>query len=113
VGERFFIAVGELKPIPMPAHQARRQDLEKLTDEELLASVEAPLQGDWLVINSRTGLLYDGNGRANELLRRARRDSRSVKQARARRPFSAITLETLVPVEYYTPDYSMFPDLNT
>jgi len=94
----------------MPAHQARRQDLRKLTDEELLASVENPIHGDWLIINARTGLLYDGNGRAIELLRRAKRSRISLRLGSRRR---IITLETLVPVEYYTPDYSMFPDLDS
>ncbi len=85
----------------MPAHQALRSDLAQLSDEELLEAVETPARGDWIVINARTGLLYDGNGRTYELLRRARR------------PGSRISLTTTVPVEYYTPNYSMFPDMDT
>lgn len=94
------VALGDLRPLDMPAHQALRGDLVKLSDDELLASVEAPARGDWLVVNMRMGLLYDGNGRVYELLRRARR------------PGSSISLTTTVPVEYYTPNYSMFPDMD-
>jgi hypothetical protein len=94
------ISIGDLKPLDMPAHQALRSDLAALTDDELLAAVETPRNGDGLVINTRTGMLYDGNGRAYELLRRARLDQ------------GRISLATAVPVEYYTPDYSMFPDMD-
>ncbi len=54
---------------------------------------------DGIVINTRTGTLSDGNGRVIELLRRAS-DSKS-----------KINADTIVPVEYYTPDLSMFPDI--
>jgi len=84
----------------MPAHQSLRPELNKLSDDQLLQSVESPLRGDSLLINTRSGILFDGNGRAYELLRRAKS------------PQSAISLDTTVPVEYYTPDYSMFPGMN-
>jgi hypothetical protein len=83
----------------MPAHQSLRSDLRQLTDEELLLSVESPLRKDRLLINTRTGMLFDGNGRAYELLRRAKAGK------------SKISLDLTVPVEYYTPDYSVFPDM--
>ena len=54
---------------------------------------------DRIVVNTRTGMLYDGNGRTLELLRRASDAN------------SKITLDTMVPVTYYTPDLSMFPDI--
>jgi hypothetical protein len=101
VPDRDRIAIGELKPLDMPAHQSLRSDLAQLTDDELLAAVESPQQGDWLVVNARTGFLFDGNGRAYELLRRTRR------------PGSRISLSTTVPVEYYVPNYSMFPDMES
>lgn len=93
------VSLGDLRPITMSAHVAVREDLRELTDDELLKSVSDPALGDRLVVNTRTGILYDGNGRTLELLRRASD------------PNSEITLETLVPVEYYTPDLSMFPDI--
>lgn len=48
-------------------------------------------------INTRTGKVVDGNGRAYELLKRAAD------------PSSSITQDTLIPFEPYTPDDSMFP----
>lgn len=93
------VAIRDLKPLDMPAHQSLRSDLRKLSDEQLLQSVESPTHGDRLLINTRTGLLFDGNGRAYELLSRAKSSK------------SNISLDTTVPVEYYTPDYSVFPDM--
>jgi hypothetical protein len=100
VPNRDRVALGDLKPLEMPAHQSLRGDLTSLSDDELLASIESPSRGDGIVINTRTGVLYDGNGRVYELLRRATG------------PGSSITRATLVPVEYYTPNYSMFPDMD-
>jgi hypothetical protein len=93
------VRLGDLRPIAMSAHLAARPDLRKLTDDELLKSVIDPALRDGIVVNTRTGLLHDGNGRTLELLRRASD------------PNSKITADTLVPVEYYTPDLSMFPDI--
>lgn len=93
------IAVRDLFPLDMPAHQSLRLELKKLSDEQLLQAVENPTRGDRLLINTRTGWLFDGNGRAYELIRRAR----SLE--------STITSDTTVPVEYYIPDYSVFPDM--
>ena len=84
----------------MPAHQSLRPDLRRLSDSDLVESTVNPTHGDRLVINTNSGLLFDGNGRAYELLRRAND------------PDSSISLEPRVPVEYYTPDYSMFPDMD-
>jgi hypothetical protein len=66
----------------------------------LLAAVRNPKKGDPLTVNTWTGHLHDGNGRAHELLRRAAD------------PRSKITPDMTVPVEEYTPDLSMFPDLD-
>jgi hypothetical protein len=93
------VAIGDLKPLQTPAHAAPRPGLRKLTDDELLESVRRPRNGDYLAENTRTGTLHDGNGRAHELLRRAAD------------PNSSITPDMRVPVEEYTPDLSMFPDL--
>ena len=82
------------------AHSASRPGLQKLTDAELLESVRNPAKGDYLTENTRTGRLVDGNGRAHELLRRAAD------------PHSSIKPDTQVPVRSYTPDMSMFPDLD-
>jgi len=96
---RSELRISDLRPIEMPAHQAPRPEFQKLGDDELLDSVRNPLFADPLVINSATGVLYDGNGRANELLRRAAD------------PRSTIRGDLTVPVEYCTPDLSMFPDI--
>ncbi len=93
------VAVKDLKPIQGGAHSTPRPGLQKLTDAELLESVRNPAKGDFLSENTATGALIDGNGRAHELLRRAAD------------PNSSIQPDTLVPVESYTPDLSMFSDL--
>jgi len=93
------VSVRDLRPLDMPAHQSFRPELNQLSDEELIRAIEIPSRGDRLLINTLTGLLFDGNGRAYELLRRAMSSE------------STITPETIVPVEYYTPDYSVFPDM--
>lgn len=97
---RGLVPISDLRPLDMPAHQSLRPELAALSDAQLLESVKNPRLGDWLVINTRTGFLHDGNGRAYELLKRARLEG-------------VISPSTLVPVEYYTPNYSMFPDMQT
>jgi hypothetical protein len=92
--------IRELRPLQTPAHSAPRPRLQGLSDAELLESVRNPRNGDYLTINTRTGNLHDGNGRAQELLRRAAD------------PQSTITPDMKVPVQHYTPDLSMFPDLD-
>lgn len=94
------VEIRDLKPLQTPAHAALRPGLQKLTDDELLTSVCHPKNGDYLTVNTRTGHLHDGNGRGHEL------------QRRAADPASTITPDTKVPVEDYTPDLSMFPDLD-
>ncbi|HEV3260941.1 MAG TPA: hypothetical protein VG013_29080 [Gemmataceae bacterium] len=89
-----------MKPIQGGAHSSPRPGLQMLTDAELLESVRHPAKGDFLTENTATGTLVDGNGRAHELLRRAAD------------PNSSIQPDTKVPVETYTPDLSMFPDLD-
>jgi hypothetical protein len=93
------IKVRDLDAIDAPATSAPRPELERLSDEELLAAVTNPLGDDPIVINARTGKVYDGNGRARELRRRASD------------PNSSITWDTAIPYELYTPDTSMFWDL--
>src|SRR3954463_8143707 len=93
------VRIRDLKPMPYPAHAAPRPALRQLSDDELLESVRNPKQGDYLTENTRTGQLVDGNGRAHELLRRAADLN------------SSIDPDAIVPVEEYTPDLSMFPDL--
>jgi hypothetical protein len=94
------VEVKDLEPIQNSAHGTSRPGLQKLTDAELLKSARNPAKGDFLTENIRTGTLVDGNGRAHELLRRAAD------------PNSSITPDTKVPVAPYTPDMSMFPDLD-
>lgn len=93
------VRIRDLKPMPYPAHATPRPGMRQLSDAELLESVQHPKNGDYLTENTRTGHLVDGNGRAHELLRRAAD------------PNSTIDPDELVPVLEYTPDLSMFPDL--
>jgi hypothetical protein len=93
------VEIRDLKPLQSPAHTSLRPGLWKLSDDELLESVRNPKNGDYLTVNTRTGNLHDGNGRAHEL------------QRRAADPSSTITPDLTVPVQEYTPDLSMFPDL--
>ncbi len=94
------LGIRDLKPLQMPAHSAPRPGLQKLSDEDLLVAVTNPKNRDYLTVNTRTGYLHDRNGRARELRRRAA-DSNS-----------KITPDMTVPVLEYTPDMSMFPDLD-
>ena len=93
------VEIGSLQPLSTPAPTAPRPGLRRLSDAELLESVRNPKNGDYLKRNTRTGKLVDGNGRAHELLRRAAD------------PQSSIRPDMQVPVQDYTPDLSMFPDL--
>ena len=94
------VAVRDLNPIHSRAHGSARPNLRRLSDDELLEAVRNPARGDFLTENARTRVLVDGNGRAHEL------------QRRATDPGSTITPDTLVPVDDYAPDLSMFPDLD-
>ena len=78
------------------AHRLPRLKLERMTDEQLLDAVFRPKDGNYMTINTRTGLLVNGNGRAHELLRRAN-DAKS-----------GIALDGIVPIIEYSPDVSMF-----
>lgn len=93
------VSISDLQPLVDPAHSRPRPEFERLVDDELLDAARKPRKGDRLVINTRTGKLHDGNGRAHELRRRAAD------------PKSTITPEMTVPVDYHTPDWSAFPDL--
>jgi RHS repeat-associated protein len=92
--------VKDLKPLHSDDTIGPRPDLQKLSDDELLNSVNNPKNSDFLKENTKTGKLQDGNSRAREL------------QRRANNPNSKITPDTEVPVESYTPDNSMFWDLD-
>jgi RHS repeat-associated protein len=89
--------VGDLDPLHSPETSGARPELEKLSDEELLDSVNNPLNNDPIKINTETGKVVDGNGRAYELLKRAAD------------PRSSITPDTPITFEPYTPNNSMFP----
>ena len=93
------VPIGELKPLHIAAHLKSRPELRKLSDQELLRAARTPRKGDPLVVNTRTGNLVNGNGRAHEL------------QRRAADPNSLISSDDTVPVREYTPDMSLFPDL--
>jgi hypothetical protein len=92
------IQVRDLDPIDSPAPTAPRPALERLTDDELLDAVSRPRTKHPITINTKTGKVYDGNGRAIELKRRAAD------------PNGKITQDTEVPFDVYTPDDSMFWD---
>ena len=92
------VRIRDLQPLQGPAHARPRPRLQKLTDDELPDSVRNPKNGDFITVNTQSGNLHDGNGRAHELLRRAAD------------PASSISPDMTVPVEEYTPDLSMFPD---
>ena len=94
------VEIKDLKPIQGAGHRRPRPGLQGLTDAELLKSVRDPRNGDYMTENTETGTLVDGNGRARELLRKAAD------------PNSGIRPGTKVPVAPYTPDNSMFPDLD-
>jgi hypothetical protein len=94
------VEIRDLRPLQTPAHSAPRPGLQSLGDDELLAAARRPKKRDYLTVNTRTGNLHDGNGRAGELRRRAED------------PASKITPDMKVPVLEYTPDLSMFPDLD-
>lgn len=94
------VEIRDLKPLQMPAHSAPRPGLQKLSDDDLLVAVRTPKNRDYLTVNTRTGYLHDGNGRAHVLRRRAAD------------PNSNITPDMTVPVLEYAPDMSMFPDLD-
>ncbi|AMV23277.1 hypothetical protein VT84_02635 [Gemmata sp. SH-PL17] len=95
-----YVPVKDLKPLQGSAHAKPRPGLRSLSDDELLESVQNPKNADYLTENTKTGRLVDGNGRAHELQRRAGDSS------------STISPDALVPVFPYTPDLSMFPDLD-
>jgi hypothetical protein len=84
-------AVQDLDPLHSPATSGQRPQLEKLSDQELLDSVNNPKNGDPIRINTNTGKVIDGNGRTYELLKRAAS------------PGSSITPDTRVYYEPYTP----------
>ena len=91
--------VGALDPLHSPAVSGQRPGLQRLTDEELLEAVNRPRNRDPIRIDTRTGKVVDGNGRAYELKRRAAD------------PASSIRDDSEVLYEPYTPDHSMFPDI--
>ena len=94
------IKVEDLAPLHAPETAGTRPRLERLSDTELIESVNNPSNGDPIRINTRTGRVVDGNGRAYELKRRAND------------PNTSITPDTEVLYEPYTPDTSFFPDIS-
>ena len=88
-----------MRPLQDAAPAAPRPEFTHLSDDKLLRSVQHPKNGDPVTINTHTGELADGNGRITEL------------QTRAADPKSPISFDMLIPVDWYTPDLSMFPDL--
>ena len=92
--------IKDLLPLDGPGHSAPRPGLQKLSDDELLNAARNPVRRDPLTRSTATGRLQDCNGRAYEL------------QRRAADPNSRISPDDVVPVENYTPDNSMFPDLD-
>ena len=89
--------VKDLNPLHSPETSGIRPELEKLSDQELLDSVNNPINGDPIRINTNTSKVVDGNGRAYELLKRAAM------------PGSIITPDTPIYYEPYTPISMSFP----
>jgi hypothetical protein len=98
-GEGGGTRIDELRPLEGPAHRRPRPELQRLTDDELLNAARNPADGSPLLRNTKNGQLMDGNGRAYEL------------QRRAADPNSSISPDDVVPVRDYTPNNSMFWDL--
>jgi len=89
-------SVGDLDPLHSPETTEKSksgQDIQKLSDEELLNSANKPENGDMIKENTNTGKLVDGNTRANELKKRAADPNNK-----------AITPGTKVKVEEHTPE---------
>ena len=93
------VKVKDLTPLHDPQVSGQRQWLHRLSDEDLLEACHNPSNGDRLLISSQTGKLVDGNGRAYELKSRAQAGS------------AVITPDTEIECEQYSPDNSMFPDV--
>jgi hypothetical protein len=88
---KYYIPVKDLNPLHSPGTSGSRPELENLSDQELLNAVNHPKNGDPIQINTQTGKIMDGNGRAYELLRRSML------------PGSSITPDTHVSYKPYTP----------
>lgn len=88
---KYYIPVKNLNPLHSPGTSGSRPELENLSDQELLNAVNNPKNGDPIQINTQTGKIMDGNGRAYELLRRSLL------------PGSSITPDTPVSYKPYTP----------
>lgn len=86
----------ELIPIHSSSTVGIRSDLVKLSDDELMKAVTAPLDGQMVTVNSKTGGLMDGNSRVLEL------------QRKMSQPSSSINSCTKIPVETYRPNDFMF-----
>lgn len=91
--------VKDLEPLHSKDVVGERPDLQKLSDKELMNSVNNPENKDPIKVNTKTGKVVDGNSRTYEL------------QRRATDPNSTITPDTEVPVQNYTPNNSSFWDL--
>lgn len=91
--------VKDLEPLHSKDVVGDRPDLQKLSDKELMNSVNNPENKDPIKVNTKTGKVVDGNSRTYEL------------QRRATDPNSTITPDTEVPVQNYTPNNSSFWDL--
>ena len=95
-GERTTVPISDLEPLHDAETSGKRPELEGLSDDELIDSVENPAEGDHVKVNTETGKVVDGNGRLREL------------QERAKDPNSSITPETEITIEGHTPDNSIF-----
>ena len=84
-------AVGDLDPLHSTETSGQRSELENLSDQELLNAANNPKNGDPIRINTNTGKVIDGNGRAYELIKRALSAG------------SSITRDTRIQYEPYTP----------
>ena len=84
-----YIKVKDLKPIHSSTTSGTRPWIKRLSDDQLLDSVNHPHNDDPICIHLKTGRVIDGNGRTYEL------------QRRAGDRLSSITFDTKIPFTYY------------
>ena len=68
--------LGDLEPMDAPGHNESRPELEDLSDEELVDSVENPADGQKVKVRGND--LRDGNGRINEMKNRGFPDDTAI-----------------------------------
>jgi hypothetical protein len=74
-----WASVADIGSSLIPIHGDRdRQDLSNLSDDELIASLRAPRDGNYMQVKA-DGRIMEGNGRAWEVRRRASSPDSSIE----------------------------------